>query len=221
MNPELHKITQIGVYFLPLLVGVILHEVAHGWAAERFGDPTARIAGRISLNPLVHIDLFGTIILPLALFIFNSPFLFGWAKPVPVRQELLAGGRKGMARVALAGPLTNLALAAASSLIYHSLIWMAKSGHIGHGALWWFEPVLTMAGTSVAINLVLMIVNLVPVPPLDGGRILVGVLPQQMAVSVARLERYGMLIIVLLIVTNVWSYVLGPILNTLLGFFLG
>ncbi len=217
----LHKIVQIGIYFLPLLVGVILHEVAHGWAAERLGDPTARLAGRISLNPLVHIDPFGTIILPLVLFMFNSPFLFGWAKPVPVRQELLCGGRKGMAKVALTGPLTNLALAAASSLIYHFLIWSLKNGYIGHGSMWWFEPVVAMAGTSVAINLVLMIVNLVPVPPLDGGRILVGILPEPMALAVARLERFGMLIIVLLIVTNAWSLVLTPILNILMGFFLG
>ncbi|MBW1974973.1 MAG: site-2 protease family protein [Deltaproteobacteria bacterium] len=221
MIPNLHKLTQAGIYFLPLLIGVILHEIAHGWAAERLGDPTARLAGRISLNPLVHIDPFGTIFLPLFLFLMNAPFLFGWAKPVPVRQDLLVGGRKGMAKVALAGPLTNLMLAAASSLIYHGLVWAVHGSIIGKGSMWLIEPLILMAGTSVAINLVLMIVNLVPVPPLDGGRILVGILPEEMAMAVAKLERYGMFIILLLIVTNLWSYFITPVLDALLSFFLG
>ncbi|SFM85788.1 site-2 protease family protein [Thermodesulforhabdus norvegica] len=217
----IHKVTNAGIYFLPLLIGVMAHEIAHGWAAERLGDPTARLAGRISINPLVHIDPLGTVVLPLMLYLLNAPFLFGWAKPVPVRMELLHGGRRGMARVALCGPLTNLMLAALSSLVYHGLMWSFRSAMLGHGSRWFLEPLILMAGTSVAINLVLMIVNLVPIPPLDGGRILVGLLPENAAVAVARLERYGMFIILLLIVTDVWSFLLGPLLQTLINIFLG
>lgn len=217
----IHKVTDVGVYFLPLIIGVIAHEVAHGWAAERLGDPTARLAGRISINPFVHIDPIGTIILPLTLYILNSPFLFGWAKPVPVRQELLKGGRWGMARVAICGPLTNLMLAAVSGLAYHGMTWGVNSGVVSSGLRWLVEPLIIMAGISVVINLVLMIVNLVPVPPLDGGRILVGILPEKPAAVVARFEKYGMFIIVLLIITDVWSYALGPLLQALINMFLG
>lgn len=217
----IHKITNGGIYFLPLLVGVIAHEVAHGWAAERLGDPTARLAGRISINPLVHIDLLGTVVLPLVLYTMNAPFLFGWAKPVPVRMEFLQGGRRGMARVALCGPLTNLMIAAFSSLLYHGFMWVFRSGMLGRGSRWFMEPLILMAGTSVAINLVLMIVNLVPIPPLDGGRILVGLLPEKAALTVARLEKYGMFIILFLIITNVWSLLLGPLLQRLINIFLG
>jgi len=223
MNLNLHlNFGQMAVMILPLMVGVILHEVAHGWVAEKLGDPTARLMGRISLNPLVHVDIFGTIILPLLLFLVNSPFLFGWAKPVPVRMELLRGGRSGMAKVAIAGPLTNLMLAALASCFYHGLMWALRHGIFppSPAVIWFVKPLIMMAGAAVTINLALMLINLVPVPPLDGGRVLMGILPETLAVWMARVERYGMFIILILIVTDVWSIVLSPILRRMVRFFL-
>lgn len=215
-------ISQIFIMIPPLMVGVILHEVAHGWVAEKLGDPTARLMGRISLNPFVHIDLFGTVILPLLLFLVNSPFLFGWAKPVPVRMEFLKGGRLGMAKVAVAGPLTNLMVAALSSCVYHGLLWMLRQGILppNQSVLWFAKPLIMMAGAAVTINLALMLINLVPVPPLDGGRVLMGIVPESWALWMAKVERYGMFIILILIVTDVWSIVLNPILRRMVRFFL-
>jgi Zn-dependent protease len=215
-------IRNISIYALPLLFGVVAHEIAHGWIAEKFGDPTARMMGRITLNPIVHIDLFGTILLPLMLLVANSPFLFGWAKPVPINFGNLRGGRRAMAWVALAGPTTNFLVAASSALIYHLLLNAFQSGVIeGHGVIYRMaEPVFLMARVSVAFNVVLMVVNLIPIPPMDGGRIMVGLLPQGPALQLARLERYGMLIVLLLIVTNVWGYFVHPILTVFLRFFL-
>jgi Zn-dependent protease len=205
----------LSIYLVPLLLGVVLHEVSHGWVAEKLGDPTARQMGRITLNPLVHVDLFGTIILPLTLLLAQSPFLFGWAKPVPVQFGNLRGGRRAMAWVGLAGPLTNLALAVASALLYHGLRFADQQGLFpAEGVLHQLAvPVLLMARVSVAFNLVLMVINLIPIPPLDGGRVMVGLLPERAAFALARLERYGMLIVLLLIVTRAWSYVISPVLK--------
>ncbi|MGC8719521.1 MAG: site-2 protease family protein [Thermodesulforhabdaceae bacterium] len=213
---------QMVIMVVPLMVGVILHEVAHGWVAEKLGDPTARLMGRISLNPLVHVDPFGTVILPLLLFLVNSPFLFGWAKPVPVRIELLRGGRLGMAKVAIAGPLTNLMLAALASCFYHGLMWILRHGILPPypSVVWFVKPLVMMAGAAVTINLALMLINLVPVPPLDGGKVLIGILPESLALLLAKVERYGMIIILILIVTDVWSIVLNPVFRRMVKFFL-
>jgi Zn-dependent protease len=213
----------LSIYAVPLLLGVILHEVAHGWAAEKLGDPTARLMGRITLNPLVHVDLFGTIILPLTLLLVQSPFLFGWAKPVPVQFANLRGGRQAMAWVALSGPLTNLTLAAVSALVYHFILLLDQHGFIPASGIvdQVAEPVFLMARASVRFNLVLMVVNLFPIPPLDGGRVMVGLLPEGPALALARLERYGMLIVLLLIVTRLWNHLLNPILSVLFRLFLG
>jgi Zn-dependent protease len=215
-------VRNLSIYALPLLLGVVTHEVAHGWVAEKFGDPTARLMGRITLNPLVHIDLFGTILLPLTLLLTKSPFLFGWAKPVPVRFDILRGGRRSMALVALAGPLSSFLLATGSAVIYHVLRLALKHGTIPvHGVLFHVaEPLFLMARVSVMFNLVLLVVNLIPIPPLDGGRIMVGLLPQGFAMQLARLERFGMLIVLLLIVTNLWGYVVHPVLAILLRLYL-
>lgn len=203
----------ICIYAVPLLLAVVSHEVAHGWVAEKLGDPTARMLGRISLNPLVHIDVVGTVIIPLVLLVTHAPFLFGWAKPVPVQFHRLHGGRKAMAWVALAGPLTNLMLAAVSALVYRTVVLLfgvgAASGILGL----LLHPLYHMARFSVVFNLVLMAVNLFPVPPLDGGRVLMGFLPRTLALHVARLERYGMVIVLLFMVTGWWGYVLRPVVN--------
>lgn len=202
---------------------MILHEVAHGWAAEKFGDPTARLMGRITINPLVHIDPIGTVILPLLLLITKAPFLFGWAKPVPVNFGNLRGGRQSMAWVALAGPLTNFILATVSAALYHLLFSVFKSGWISPNTLAASvaEPVFLMAGISVQFNLVLMVINLLPIPPLDGGRIAVGLLPAPMAAQLERLERFGILIVLLLIASGIWSYIVTPVLSLFTKLLLG
>ena len=215
-------VVQAALYAVPLLLGVVTHEVAHGWVADKLGDPTARIMGRITLNPFVHIDLMGTIILPLVLLVVHAPFLFGWAKPVPVNFENLRGGRRDMALVAISGPLTNLTIAVLSALVYHTVLSGLQNGWLsGQGpAVLVAEPVFLMARISVTFNLVLMVINLLPIPPLDGGRVLIGILPYRWASQLERLESFGMLIVLLLIGTGLWGYIVGPILGVLLRFFL-
>jgi Zn-dependent protease len=216
-------IRNVSIYALPLLLGVILHEVAHGWVADKLGDPTARLMGRISLNPLVHVDLFGTVLLPLTLIYMHSSFLFGWAKPVPVQFQNLRGGRRAMALVTLAGPLTNLLLAVVSAVIYHLLQGFAWDA--GGFMIRVAEPLRLMARMSVVFNVVLAVFNLFPIPPLDGGHILMGLLPEGLASQLARLERFGMLIMLVLIVSNqkthLFENVVYPVMAVLLEFLLG
>ncbi|GLI32802.1 site-2 protease family protein [Desulforhabdus amnigena] len=206
------------LYAVPLLFAVILHEVAHGWVAEKRGDPTARMMGRITLNPISHIDLVGTVILPLILLVTKSPFLFGWAKPVPVNFANLKGGRRDMALVSLAGPMTNFLLACISALVFRSI----QGGHIAApGQLdWVLVPLRHMTLISVEFNLVLMVINLMPIPPLDGGHILMGVLPYSLASKLESMERYGLLIVLLLIGTGLWGYVVRPVVYTFVRLFL-
>ncbi|MDY6908939.1 MAG: site-2 protease family protein [Thermodesulfobacteriota bacterium] len=213
----------ISIFALPLLLAVMAHEVAHGWVAEKLGDPTARLMGRITFNPLVHIDPVGTVILPVALMLMNAPFLFGWAKPVPVNFANLRSGRRSMAWVAVSGPLTNLMLACLSALAYRAVLLLYATGWIHHSGLLVSiaEPVFLMARFSVVFNVVLMVINLFPVPPLDGGRILTGLLPRNWAYRVAALERYGMIIILLLIATGMWGNLLDPVLSLFLRVLLG
>jgi Zn-dependent protease len=198
------------LFIVPLLFAVILHEVAHGWVAEKLGDPTARLLGRITLNPIPHIDLIGTIILPGLLLRIGSPFLFGWAKPVPVNFGNLRGGRRDMALVALSGPLTNFILAILSSIVFHLTLsptdpW-ALFSRIS-------VPLHLMASFSVQFNIVLMVINLLPILPLDGGRIVAGLAPLPVALAMQRLERYGMLIVLLLIASGMWGYIVRPFVH--------
>jgi Zn-dependent protease len=162
-----------------------------------------------------HIDPVGTIILPLLLYVTKAPFLFGWAKPVPVNFANLRGGRRDMALVALSGPLTNLLLAVASSLIFHLTFstFFGPSGFSKFWYLWLNAPIRLMARISVQFNLVLMVINLFPILPLDGGRIVAGLVPVHIAMSMERMERYGMLIVLLLIASGIWSYVVGPVID--------
>lgn len=206
------------LYAVPLLFAVILHEVAHGWVAEKRGDPTARMMGRITLNPISHIDLVGTVILPLILLVTKSPFLFGWAKPVPVNFANLKGGRRDMALVSLAGPMTNFLLACISALVFRGI----QGGHIAApGQLdWILVPLRHMTLISVEFNLVLMVINLMPIPPLDGGHILMGILPYSLASKLESMERYGLLIVLLLIGTGLWGYVVRPVVYTFVRLFL-
>ena len=206
----MHDIQKIVLSIVPLLLAIILHEISHGWVAEKLGDPTARMLGRITLNPISHIDPIGSIILPGILLLTGSPYLFGWAKPVPVNFGNLRGGRRDMALVALSGPLTNFLLAVLSSIIFH----LTFGGVMGSASILdrIVVPVHVMAHYSVLVNLVLMAINLLPILPLDGGRIVAGLAPERMAMAMGRMERYGMLIVVLLIASGIWSYVVTPVI---------
>jgi Zn-dependent protease len=206
----MHDIQKIVLSIVPLLFAIILHEVSHGWVAEKLGDPTARMMGRITLNPISHIDPIGSIILPGILLLTGSPWVFGWAKPVPVNFGNLRGGRRDMALVALSGPLCNFVLAVLSSIIFHLTV-RGAAGPAGISDRI-IVPVHMMASYSVLYNLVLMVINLLPILPLDGGRIVAGLVPVRIAMAMARMERYGMLIVLLLIALGIWSYVVGPVI---------
>ena len=191
----------ISVWVLPLVIAITFHEAAHGFVAHHFGDNTAWERGRVSFNPLKHIDPFGTLILPAVLLFSHSPFLFGYAKPVPVNFRALRHPRIDMVWVALAGPATNIALALAAAAAFHVLAYAPES------AAQWIADNLENA---LRINVVLAIFNMLPIPPLDGGRVAVGLLPNALAVPLSRLEPYGMLLLIGMLI-------LLPLLGSQLG----
>ena len=184
----------------PLLLAITFHEAMHGYAAYRLGDPTAKQLGRLTLNPVAHIDPLGSVIIPAFLFLTNASFLFGWAKPVPVNYFRLRNPKQDMMWVAAAGPMTNLTLAALSGLFYKLLVLAAQAFSSPMSPF--VDFFVGMAVFSVKINVLLALFNLIPIPPLDGGRILVGVLPREQAAVVSRVEPFGMFIVVGLILFN-------------------
>jgi len=177
----------VSVWVLPLVIAITFHEAAHGFVAHHFGDNTAWERGRVSFNPLRHIDPFGTLIMPAILLLSHSPFLFGYAKPVPVNFRALRHPRIDMVWVALAGPATNIALGLLAAMAFHVLNFVPES------AAQWLADNLKNA---LVINVILAIFNMLPIPPLDGGRVAVGLLPRVLAAPLARLEPYGMLILI-------------------------
>jgi len=199
-------LTTILIWAVPTIMAIILHEVMHGYVALVFGDDTALRAGRLTLNPLRHIDPFGTLILP-AVLIFSHLPVFGYARPVPVDFRRLRNRRLGMIIVAAAGPLTNLTLASASALALRALGGVA--GDAGPGIL------AAMLFASVLINVMLAVFNLFPLLPLDGGRVLVGLLPLALARSYARVERYGFLILFFLLYTHWLSRIVYPLVDVI------
>ena len=208
-------ISKIAIMLVPALFAIILHEVAHGYIAEKFGDPTARLLGRLTLNPIKHLDPIGTI----AIFIFG----FGWARPVPVNPGNFRHPRRDMIWVAIAGPTTNLILAIFSALLLRGFGLLDLSS-IGDSQIYnqFSTPAKMMLGFSLYINILLGVFNLIPLPPLDGGRVLTGILPERQAKLVSKLEPFGFVLILFLIFfTDVWSLVLGPIINTLVTFMAG
>ena len=207
-------IQQLSLWAVPILAAVVLHELAHGYVAFRLGDPTAARLGRLTLNPFAHVDLFGTVLLPLILLFTGAPFLFGYAKPVPVNFLNLRNPRRGMVLVALAGPGMNLLLAGLSALAFRSLL----SLHIPDNELLTsnLAVIALMAKYSVAMNVSLAVFNLLPLPPLDGGRAATGLLPRLPALALARLEPYGMLILLMLLMTGLLDHFLRPMTTLLL-----
>jgi Zn-dependent protease len=205
----------IAVWALPTLFAITVHEVAHGWVARRLGDPTAEMLGRLTLNPVKHIDPMGTVVIPLVLLVFGG-FVFGWAKPVPVAADNLRDPRRDMAFVAAAGPLANLVMALLWALV------MKVGVMLGTTQLTWLgTPMVYMGFAGISINLVLMVLNLLPVPPLDGGRVLAGVLPDRMARQLGRIEPYGFMIVFALLLMGLLGRVLGPIVYGLRSLLMG
>ena len=200
-------ITQtLAVWALPVLFAVTLHEVAHGWVARALGDPTAARLGRLSLNPMNHVDPVGTLLLPGLMLVARAfgmgGFLFGWAKPVPVDWHNFKNPRRDMAIVAAAGPLANLAMAIAWAVIFK----FAAGTGVDEGV--WYG-IRKMGEAGIVINLSLMVLNLLPLPPLDGGRVLLGVLPAKAAYRVSQIEPYGMVILILLLATGILGVLLS------------
>lgn len=201
---ELNEVQMVAVWALPVLFAITVHEVAHGWVARALGDPTAMMLGRLTLNPVKHVDPVGTVVVPILLLVMHMP-MFGWAKPVPVTWENLKRPKRDMALVAAAGPGANLIMALMWALIM-------KGGIVMSGGEWvWLgQPLAYMGFAGIQINIVLMILNLLPLPPLDGGRILTGVLPGPLAWKVGRVEPYGFVILLVLLTTGILSKVLDP-----------
>lgn len=210
---------QISVYALPILLAVILHEVAHGWVAYKLGDPTAKQAGRLTLNPLAHIDPVGTILVPLLLVVMKAPFLIGWAKPVPVTYSYLRDPKRGMLWVALAGPATNLLLAILSAAFLRILLPLrfAPDGPVSEFGISLLPPLAIMARNSLTINVLLAVFNALPILPLDGGRILAGILPPKQAILFSHLEPFGFPILLLLLTSGMLNVILFPIINGITG----
>jgi Zn-dependent protease len=211
MNPQ--TIYTASTWVIPVIIAVTFHEAAHGFIAHRLGDETAWRLGRVSFNPIKHIDPFGTILLPAVLLLMHAPFLFGYAKPVPVNFRALRNPRRDMVWVAAAGPATNILLAIAGGLLVHPALLLPPST-----VLW----VLRNLQNAIVINVILAIFNMIPLPPLDGGRIAVGLLPVALARPLAGLERYGMLIIIgLIFLLPMLGSQLGVNLNVLAWLFAG
>ncbi len=200
---ELTVVQKIAVYALPILFAITVHEAAHGYAAKYFGDLTAERMGRITLNPLKHIDPFGTILLP-ALTVMLGGILFGWAKPVPVNFANLRNPKKDMFWVAAAGPASNFVMA---------IFWALLLNYANYAPNTAVNFLAEMSLAGISINLVLMVLNLLPMPPLDGGRIAVSLLPTPMAIQLARLEQYGFIILIVLMFTGILGKIISPIIQ--------
>lgn len=207
---ELNLVQTIAVYALPVVFAITLHEAAHGYVAKHFGDLTAYAEGRVSLNPLRHIDPVGTVALPLALLAISKLFagsgiLFGWAKPVPVNFANLRHPKRDMLWVAAAGPFSNLVMA---------LLWaVAVKIGISNPDSYFAFPLALMGAAGVFVNAIIMVLNLMPLPPLDGGRILVSLLPHRLAYNVSRIEPYGFIILIVLLFSGVLGRILWPVIG--------
>ena len=228
-------IQTISISAIPILFAIILHEVAHGWVADKRGDPTAKRMGRLTLNPVAHIDIVGTVIVPILLIISRAGFVFGWAKPVPVNFSNLKRPKEDMILVAAAGPVTNLLLAAACGFLFRLVLSLNPQllsllqvrgdlppGSGGGNVV--LIPVLLMLMEGVKWNILLAIFNMIPIPPLDGGRVMVGLLPDRQSAMWSSLEPFGIFIVIFLVFLDplgFWSQIIFPIMMELSTWILG
>ena len=202
-----------------MIIAIALHEVSHGYVAYRLGDPTAKLLGRLTLNPIAHIDLFGTIIMPILLYtLTDGRFMFGYAKPVPINPMNFQKPRQGMAISAAAGPVTNILLAFASFLIMNILIPLA-SVLPEAAAETVLKPVILILTASIYWNVVLAVLNMIPIPPLDGGRVLAGLLPSKHAMSFSKIEPFGFIIVLILFYTGIAGIFIMPVVLFFLKLF--
>lgn len=211
--PEFTLFEKIIIWSVPVIFGITVHEVAHGWLANKLGDPTAKIQGRLTLNPIKHIDPIGTLVVP-AILLYVSNFVLGWARPVPVNWNNLRHPRRDMALVAAAGPGANLVML---------IVWfiLAKLFLVASLPIATTEILLVMCEAGIIINIILMILNMLPLLPLDGGRVMSALLPIWLSRYYARLEPFGLLIIILLLVTGLLQQILGPPVFGLYSFVVG
>lgn len=206
--PELTTIQQIAVWIIPALLAITLHEAAHAWVANRCGDSTAKMLGRLSFNPIRHIDLIGTIAIPVAVLILSHfNFVFGWAKPVPINAAQLRKPRRDMALVAAAGPLSNLLMAITWAIIFKTALLLDPV----HSVPALFLLLVSRAG--IIINLLLAFFNLLPIPPLDGGRVAISLLPFKQAIWLQKIEPYGFFVLLALLFTGALTWIINPLIS--------
>jgi len=205
--PDLDIIQRIAIWVVPVLLGITVHEVAHGWIARKLGDNTAFMLGRLTLNPLKHVDPVGTILIPGMLLLLQTGFIFGYAKPVPINWKNLRQPKRDMALVAVAGPIANLLMAIGWALLLRLGVLLGDNG----------LALVYMGVAGITINAILMVLNLLPLPPLDGGRVLTGLLPGPMAYKFSRIEPYGFFILIGLLVTGVLGMILWPLISSFMS----
>jgi Zn-dependent protease len=204
---ELSLVQKISIWVVPVLLGITVHEVMHGFVARKLGDNTAFMLGRLTLNPLKHVDPVGTVLIPGLLVLLQAGFLFGYAKPVPINWRNLRHPKRDMALVAAAGPLSNLVMAIAWALLIRLGAMLGEPG----------VPLMYMGVAGITINIILMVLNLLPLPPLDGGRVMTGLLPGPLAYRFSRIEPYGFFILIGLLVTGILGLVLWPVISLVMS----
>ncbi|RLA03663.1 MAG: site-2 protease family protein [Gammaproteobacteria bacterium] len=204
---ELNLVQKIAVWVVPVLLAITVHEVSHGWIARKLGDNTAFMLGRLTLNPLKHVDPMGTIVIPGLLLLMQAGFIFGYAKPVPINWKNLRQPKRDMALVAVAGPVSNLFMAIGWALLIRLGLLLGETG----------MALVLMGVAGITINIILMVLNLLPLPPLDGGRVMTGLLPGPWAYKFSRIEPYGFFILIALLVTGVLGMVLWPVISVVMS----